>query len=160
MLVIKNILHQWQRKIALFMSACLICLISLPITSVEAAGYYSLKDHNTEVGRPYYTIKERHITSNESRTPYYATKQRKNITNTGDDYVESGKRAAEVIPKELGTGKRQKNPLTMLKRAGEELTNEPLKRTFGVNDYERSDIEKELARNKAARGDFDASNRN
>lgn len=74
-----------------------------------------------------------------------------------DDYVESGKRAAEVIPKDLGTGSKQKNPVEMLKRFGSELTNEPQKRTFGAKDYERSEIEQELARNKAQRGDYDAN---
>ncbi|NEU75868.1 hypothetical protein PI95_025750 [Hassallia byssoidea VB512170] len=73
------------------------------------------------------------------------------------DYVESGKRAAEVIPKDLGTGSRQKNPVEMLKRFGSELTNEPQKRSFGAKDYERSEIEQELARNKAQRGDYDAN---
>lgn len=74
-----------------------------------------------------------------------------------DDYVESGKRAAEVIPKDLGTGSKQKNPVEMLKRFGSELTNEPQKRSFGAQDYERSEIEQELARNKAQRGDYDAN---
>ena len=72
-----------------------------------------------------------------------------------DDYVESGKRAAEVIPKDLGTGSKQKNPVEMLKRFGSELTNDPAKRTLGSEDYERSEIEQELARNKAQRGDYD-----
>ncbi len=72
-----------------------------------------------------------------------------------DDYVESGKRAAEVIPKDLGTGSKQKNPVEMLKRFGSELTNDPLQRTVGAQDYERSEIEQELARNKAQRGDYD-----
>jgi hypothetical protein len=154
MLAIRNIFNQLQRKIALVMLAGLIWLISLPTNSVEAAGYYSVKDHKAEVVRPYYVTKERHIARTEQTTPYYATKNRRHITTTGDDYIESGKRAAEVIPKELGTGKRQKNPITMLKRAGEEVTNNPLKRSFGTQDYQRSEIEKELARNKAARGDF------
>lgn len=74
-----------------------------------------------------------------------------------DDYVESGKRAAEVIPKDLGTGSKQKNPVEMLKRFGSELTNDPAKRTLGAEDYERSEIEQELARNKAQRGDYDAN---
>jgi hypothetical protein len=74
-----------------------------------------------------------------------------------DDYVESGKRAAEVIPKDLGTGSKQKNPVEMLKRFGSELTNDPAKRTLGSEDYERSEIEQELARNKAQRGDYDAN---
>lgn len=71
-----------------------------------------------------------------------------------NDYVKSGKRAAEVIPKELGTGERQKNPINMLKRAGEELGNDLPKRAAGANDYDRSKVEQELARNKAQRGDF------
>jgi hypothetical protein len=71
-----------------------------------------------------------------------------------DDYIESGKRAAEVIPKDLGTGSRQKNPVNMLKRAGEELGNDLPKRAVGANDYDRSEVEQELARNKAQRSDF------
>jgi hypothetical protein len=43
----------------------------------------------------------------------------------------------------------------MLKRFGSELTNDPQKRSFGAEDYERSEIEQELARNKAERGDYD-----
>jgi hypothetical protein len=74
---------------------------------------------------------------------------------SANDYVESGKRAAEVIPKDLGTGIKQKNPVEMLKRFGSELTNDPQKRSFGAEDYERSEIEQELAHNKAQRGDYD-----
>jgi hypothetical protein len=73
---------------------------------------------------------------------------------SANDYIESGKRAAEVIPKDLGTGIKQKNPVEMLKRFGSELTNDPAKRSFGAEDYERSEIEQELARNKAERGDY------
>ena len=76
---------------------------------------------------------------------------------SANDYIESGKRAAEVIPKDLGSGIKQKNPVEMLKRFGSELTNDPAKRSFGAQDYERSEIEQELARNKAQRGDYDAN---
>lgn len=111
MLTIKNILNQWRRKIALLVLSGLIWLISLPTNSVEATGYYSVKDHKTEVVKPYYTRKERPIARTETTRPYYTTQNRKRITTTGDDYIESGKRATEVIPKELGTDKRPKNPI-------------------------------------------------
>lgn len=158
MLQIKTELNQMCRKFTIVILASLIWLISLPAPLVQAAGYYSAENQKVEVTRPYYATKER-TARYESSKPYYTTKERnKSKLNTpviGDDYVESGKRAGEVIPKDLGTGSRQKNPINMLQRAGEELGNEPLKRSFGAKDYERSEIEKELARNKAARGDFD-----
>ncbi|MEA5567194.1 hypothetical protein [Anabaena sp. UHCC 0399] len=127
MLEIKHILHQWQRKIVLVMLTGLIWLISLPTNSVEATGYYSVKDHKAELVRPYYATRERHIAGTEITRPYYTTKDRTRITTTGDNYIESGKRGTEVMPKEIGTGKRQKNSI---------------KRTFRTNDYERSEIEK------------------
>ncbi|WP_269086330.1 hypothetical protein [Trichormus sp. NMC-1] len=40
----------------------------------------------------------------------------------------------------------------MLKLAGKQLGHEPLKRSFGAKDDERSQIEQEQTRNKAARG--------
>jgi len=129
MLAFKRIFNQLRRSIAIAFLAGLIFLTSLP-TSAQAAGFYSgdfgTKDNNTTTQAV-----------------------------GGDDYIESGKRAAEVIPKDLGTGSKQKNPVEMLKRFGSELTNDPLQRTVGAQDYERSEIEQELARNKAQRGDYD-----
>lgn len=120
MLAIKNRLNQWQRIVASVVLVGLIWFMSLPTNSVEAAGYYVVKDHNSGVAAPYYTNKQRRIGYTEPTTPYYATQNRKkHITRTSDDYIESGKRAGEVIPKELGTGKRQKNSVTMLRRSGE-----------------------------------------
>ena len=129
MLAFNRIFNQLRRSIAIAFLAGLIFLTTLP-ASAQAAGYYS-GDFST-----------------------------KDINPTGqatgtDNYIESGKRAAEVIPKDLGTGSRQKNPVEMLKRFGSELTNDPAQRTLGSQDYERSEIEQELARNKAQRGDYD-----
>ncbi|MFH7028304.1 MAG: hypothetical protein ACHBN1_23615 [Heteroscytonema crispum UTEX LB 1556] len=135
MLAINRTLNKMRRQIATIMLAGLVWLISLPVTSAQAEGYFGEKNHNVQA----------------------TAKNLKNLPDTsGDDYIESGKRAAEVIPKDLGTGSRQKNPIDMLKRAGEEVGNNPLKRGFGAKDYDKSEIEEELARNKAARGDSDA----
>ncbi len=128
--------HQLRRKIAVVLLAGLLAFISLPTTSVQAAGYYS-GDYSSS------SVIEEKIGRNANQTP--------NIG--GDEYIESGKRAGEVIPKDLGTGSRQKNPLNMLQRAGEELGNDQPQRAFGAKDYDRSPIEQELARNKAHRGD-------
>ncbi|MBW4449896.1 MAG: hypothetical protein KME38_24430 [Spirirestis rafaelensis WJT71-NPBG6] len=129
MLAFNRIFNQLRRSIAIAFLAGLMFLTSLP-ASAQAVGYYS-GDFGTKDINP--TGQATH----------------------GDDYIESGKRAAEVIPKDLGTGSRQKNPVEMLNRFGSELTNEPQKRSFGAQDYERSEIEQELARNKAQRGDYD-----
>ncbi|MGI2902579.1 hypothetical protein [Tolypothrix sp. VBCCA 56010] len=131
MLAFNRIFNQLRRTIAIAFLAGLVFLTSLP-ASAQAVGYYS-GDFGTK--------------------NYNTTAQ----AVGDDDYIESGKRAAEVIPKDLGTGSRQKNPVEMLKRFGSELTNEPQKRSFGAQDYERSEIEQELARNKAQRGDYDAN---
>jgi hypothetical protein len=140
MLEINKLFYQIRRKIAVVLLAGLVWFISLPATSVQAAGYYS-GDYSTR-------------TNTEK-----AAEKMGNYANVkpqigGDNYIESGKRAAEVIPKDLGTGARQKNPGNMLQRAGEELGNDQLQRAFGSQDYDRSAIEKELARNKADRGDY------
>lgn len=128
--------HQLRRKIAVVLLAGLLAFISLPATSVQAAGYYS-GDYSSS------SVIEQKIGQNANHTPKIG----------GDNYIESGKRAGEVIPKDLGTGSRQKNPLNMLQRAGEELGNDQPQRVFGAKDYDRSPIEQELARNKAHRGD-------
>jgi hypothetical protein len=159
MLEMKRLFNQMHRQIAIVMLACLIWLIGLPMLSAQAAGYYSLKNHKVEITRPYYSTKEHRLVRTEVVRPFYSNKDRVKAKvyttpEMGDDYIESGKRAGEVIPKDLGTGSRQKNPINMLKRAGEELGNEPLKRTFGARDYEKSEIEQELMRNKAERGDY------
>jgi|GEM_PF-1362630 hypothetical protein len=160
MLATKRIFSQLRQRIALIILAALVWLIGLPMVPVQADGYYSVKDHKFETSRPYYATQERRLANTEASKPDYSTKERyqgrANIRQElGDEYIESGRRAGEVIPKDLGTGSRQKNPINMLKRAGEELGNDQIQRAFGARDYERSDIEKELARNKAARGDVD-----
>jgi hypothetical protein len=109
MLAIKKRFNQWQRKITLVIFAGLILVMSLPTNSVEAAGYYSVKEHKTGIIRPYYTTKERTIAHTEITRPYYATPNRKPRTTTGDNYMERSKRSTEVIPQELGRNKRQKN---------------------------------------------------
>ncbi|MBW4608054.1 MAG: hypothetical protein KME22_12740 [Hassallia sp. WJT32-NPBG1] len=115
MLAFNRIFNQLRRSIAIAFFAGLIFLTSLP-ASAQAAGYYS-GDFGTKDINP--------------------TAQ----PTGGDNYIESGKRAAEVIPKDLGTGSRQKNPVEMLKRFGSELTNDPAQRSLGSEDYERSEIE-------------------
>ncbi len=140
MLEINRVFGQLRRKMAIIMLAGLVWLISIPATSVQAAGYYS-GDYATKEQAT--AEVEQKIGKNANITPDIG----------GDDYLESGKRAAEVIPKDLGTGSRQKNPVEMLKRAGEELGNDQVQRAFGSEDYERSPLEEELARNKAQRGD-------
>jgi hypothetical protein len=119
------LLNKLFYKVAVVMISALVWLVNIP--TAQATGYYSGD---------------------------YASNNAQEAPMT-DDYFESGKRAGEVIPKDLGTGSKQKNPIDMLKRAGEEVVNNPLKRTLGADDYDRSEIEKDLARNKAARGDFE-----
>ena len=140
MLEINRVFNQLRRKIAIIMLAGLVWLISIPATSVQAAGYYSGDYASKEQAT---AEVEQKIGKNANITPDIG----------GEDYLESGKRAAEVIPKDLGTGSRQKNPGEMLNRAGEELGNDQVQRVFGSQDYERSPLEEELARNKAQRGD-------
>jgi hypothetical protein len=158
MLKMKFIWQRFCQQTAIVMLTCLVCLLSMPIAAVQAAGYYVEKTHHLETSRPYYSTKVHPRNRTENFLPYYSNQDRRKEKNyltpsSGDDYIESGKRAGEVIPKELGTGIRQKNPVNMLKRAGEELGNDQIPRAFGAKDYERSEIEQELARNKAARGD-------
>jgi hypothetical protein len=146
MLEIKRIFH----KIAFFMLAGFVWIM-IPATKAQAAGYYS-GDLSTQ---DHYKLERAAHGNQAGVSPYFANEKANLTPNIGeDDYVESGKRAGEVIPKDLGTGSRQRNPVDMLKRAGEEVVNNPLKRSFGVNDYDRSPIEEELARNKAERGDY------
>ena len=70
----------------------------------------------------------------------------------GFDEIESGKEAAEVIPKNLGNG--DKDTGRRVTRALNELTNDQYQRVFGAEDYKRSQAEQELSRNKAERGDY------
>jgi hypothetical protein len=127
MLEIKRVFNQLHRKIFVVMLAALVWLISLPTISVQAEGYFSTKTHKVEVTKPYYTTRDRNLVQTEPSKPYYSTKERSKVKvtapGTGDDYIESGKRAGEVIPKDLETGNRQKNPISMLKRASGELGN-------------------------------------
>ncbi|TAF08901.1 MAG: hypothetical protein EAZ77_06215 [Nostocales cyanobacterium] len=160
MLEIKRLFNPIHRQVGIVILAGLIWLMGLPMLGVQAAGYYSQKNQKVDITQPYYSTKEHRVVKNDPVRPYYSTQDRRKekvytTPEMGDDYIESGKRAGEVIPKDLGTGSRQKNPVNMLKRAGEELGNEPQKRTFGARDYEKSEIEQELIRNKAARGDFE-----
>jgi hypothetical protein len=141
MLTINRVFKQIARQIAVVMLVSLVSVFSFSATSAQAAGYYS-GDYSTLNNT---TEAEAKMGRNANMTPDIS----------GDDYIESGKRAAEVIPKDLGTGSRQKNPANMLQRAGEELGNNQIQRAFGAQDYERSPIEQELARNKAQRGDYD-----
>lgn len=139
MLEISRVLNQLRRKIAVIILASLLSLISLPAASAHAVGYYS-GDYSSNT----------HV-SKQKMGSYANTKPEIG----GDDYIESGKRAAQAIPQELETGSRQKNPVEMLKRAGEELGNDQVQRAFGAKDYNRSPVEKELARNQGQDDDDD-----
>lgn len=160
----KKHLNSLYCKIAIVFMVSLISLLGLQVSPVQAEGFYGFRQQKTEKTSPYFSGKHVDKASKKSEfTPFYNNKSRQisrasenaaKAQKMGDDYIESGKRAAEVIPKNLGTGSRQKNPVNMLKRAGEELGNDIPKRVVGDNNYDRSPIEKELVRNKAARGDF------
>jgi hypothetical protein len=132
MLKIKKVLNNALQKVAFVVLAGLLLFSNLPFASAQAIELSAIKEHQV-------------ANANKNATEF---------NQTTDEYIESGKRAAEVIPNDLGTGERQKNPVNMLKRLGEELGNDIPKRVVGDNDYDRSPIEEELARNKAARGDF------
>ncbi len=164
LLELKKHLNNLYCKIAIVFMAGLISLVGLQASPAQAEGFYFAKNQQSEKVSPYFSGKHVNKASkkNELR-PFYNNKERQisrasenaeKAQQMNDDYIESGKRAAEVIPKDLGTGSRQKNPINMLKRAGEELGNDIPKRVLGDNNYDRSPIEGELVRNKAARGDF------
>ncbi|BAZ40112.1 hypothetical protein NIES4101_60730 [Calothrix sp. NIES-4101] len=147
---IKNKLNSSCRRLyrhfAIVLMVGFISFFSLQVTPVQAEGFYTFKNHKNDQVAPHKGNKERFF-SGVSENAAKADEMNKK-------YIESGKRAGEVIPKDLGTGSRQKNPVNMLKRAGEELGNDIPKRVVGDNNYERSPIEQELVRKKAARGDF------
>lgn len=127
MLEINRVFNLLRRTLLTVLLAGVVLLISLPATSVQA------------------------FAATTSPTKGQINTQENPIS--GFDEIESGKRAAEVMPKELGSGSRQKNPGEMLKRAGEELGKNQVQRAFGADDYDRSGLEEELARNKAKRGE-------
>ncbi|MEH1970757.1 MULTISPECIES: hypothetical protein [unclassified Nostoc] len=112
MLEIQRIFNQLRRKIAIVMLAGLFWLISLPAISAQAEGYYSKKNHKVEATKPYYATKDRRV-QNEPSRPYYATKERQkqkaNIPATGDDYLDSGRRGIEGIPRDGGSESRPRN---------------------------------------------------
>ncbi|WP_427156915.1 hypothetical protein ACQFX9_16025 [Aliinostoc sp. HNIBRCY26] len=112
MLIIKNKLNQWQCNIILGMLIGLIWLLGLPTNSVDAAGYYSVRDHKAELATPYYTHQQRRIGYTEPTSPYYKAKNRKHITRSSDDYLENGKPSREVNPLELGRIKQQKHSMS------------------------------------------------
>ncbi|MBE9209011.1 hypothetical protein IQ244_21205 [Nostoc sp. LEGE 06077] len=98
MLNIQSVLVQLIRKIAVFILAGLVVLMSLPSNSVLAEGYYSAQNHSVERVPPYYTAKDRRIAITESSKPYYATKERpqKQATRNYEDSLKTGKREHEV----------------------------------------------------------------
>ncbi|AUS99552.1 hypothetical protein CLI64_03650 [Nostoc sp. CENA543] len=112
MLTIKNRINQWQHKITLVMLIGLIWLLGLPTNSVNAAGYYSARDHKTELATPYYTHQQRRIGYTEPTSPYYKAKNRKHITRNSDEYLEGGNQSREVTPQELGRIKQQKHSIS------------------------------------------------
>jgi hypothetical protein len=141
-----NLLH---RKIAVLLLVGLVWFISLPATSSQAAGYYS-GDYSTGNPNASYSTNRADQQKAEEKMGRYANET---PSIGSDNYIESGKQAAEVMPKDLGTGSRQKNPVNMLQRLGEELGNDQPQRAFGAKDYDHSPLEQELARHKAERGD-------
>ncbi len=112
MLEIQRISDAMHRKIGIVLLAALIWLISLPMASVQAGGYYSEKAHKVEVSKPYYSTKERRRSQNEHSQPYYVTnnhqKQQTNVAETDENYIENEKRTAEGIPQNLRSRSRQK----------------------------------------------------
>lgn len=127
MLKIKTLFDQISRKVVLTLLVSLFLLLSLPVASVQAAGYYSEKTHKVQIVKPFYSTKERKIVRDEVVRPFYSTQERRKekvyTTPSSDDYTESGKRAGKLIPKDLETESRQKNSVNILKRTEEELDN-------------------------------------
>ncbi|MBW4645549.1 MAG: hypothetical protein KME23_21615 [Goleter apudmare HA4340-LM2] len=115
MMEISKILNQFCRQITIVILTCLVWIISLPTTPVQADGYYSAKDHKVERNEPYYSLKERRVRVTETARPYYSTKDRKQErvikTRPGitDDYIDTGRRAGELTPQDLKTGNRSNN---------------------------------------------------
>ncbi|MBU7584039.1 MAG: hypothetical protein KAF91_14200 [Nostoc sp. TH1S01] len=108
MLNIQTVLYQLSRKIAVFILAGCVILISLPSNSVLADGYYSEKNHRVETVPPYYTAKDRKIARTEPSKPYYATKKRQNsqATRNSEDSLKTGKRENEMRLRDLETKNR------------------------------------------------------
>lgn len=108
MLNIQSVLLQLSRKIAVFVLAGLVILISLPTNSVMADGYYSDKSHKVEKLPPYYTAKERRIIRNEPSKPYYANKERQQsqAARKYEDSLKTGKRENEMRSRDLETRNR------------------------------------------------------
>jgi hypothetical protein len=148
----KHLSNAFCKIIIVFMVG-LISLVCLQVPPAQAEGFYVVKKQKIEKVTPYFAGKHVNNTANKGRQISRTSENAVKAQQMSDDYIESGKRAAEVIPKDLGTGSRQKNPVNMLKRAGEELGNDIPKRVLGDNNYDRSPIEGELVRNKAARGE-------
>ncbi|WP_339391275.1 hypothetical protein [Nostoc sp. CMAA1605] len=112
MLTIKNKLNHWRHNIILGILIGLIWLLGLPTNSAAAAGYYSAREHKAELATPYYTHQQRRIGYTEPTSPYYKAKNRKHITRSSDDYLESGKPSREVNPQELGRIRQQKHSMS------------------------------------------------
>ncbi|MBD2498522.1 hypothetical protein [Nostoc sp. FACHB-280] len=108
MLNIQTVLSQLMSKIAVFILAAFVILISLPSNSVLADGYYAVKTHRVETTSPYYTAKDRKIGKTEPIKPYYATKERQQsqATRNYEDSLRTGKRENEVRLRDLETKNR------------------------------------------------------
>ncbi|WP_017654367.1 hypothetical protein [Fortiea contorta] len=113
MLKIQKIFHQLHHKITIVILASLVWLITLPTTAAQADGYYTNKDHRTEINQPYYSTKERHIAISEHAKPYYSTRDRRHeriirtTPATHDDYLDSGVRPGEAVPRDFRSETRQ-----------------------------------------------------
>ncbi|BAY19306.1 hypothetical protein NIES21_51660 [Anabaenopsis circularis NIES-21] len=108
MLNIQSVLDQLIRKIAVFILAGLVIMMSLPNNSVLADGYYSDKNHSIETVPPYYTAKDRRIARTEPSKPYYTTKERQKsqAAKNYDDSLKTGKRENQVHLRDLETRNR------------------------------------------------------
>ncbi|ALF52371.1 hypothetical protein ACX27_05140 [Nostoc piscinale CENA21] len=108
MLNIQSFLRQLMSKIAIFILAGFVILISLPSNYVLADGYYSAKNHRVETAPPYYTAKDRRISRSESSKPYYANKERQHspTTRNYEDSLRTGKRENEVRLRDFETKNR------------------------------------------------------
>ncbi|MBE9198637.1 MULTISPECIES: hypothetical protein [unclassified Nodularia (in: cyanobacteria)] len=108
MLKAQQIFTQLCRKLTLVFLASLVWFVTFPTTSVQADGYYSERNHQGAITKPYYISKERQIVvQEEPAKPYYSTKERKKervIIQTPE--IVNGQK---VIPKDLETRSRQKN---------------------------------------------------
>ncbi|GAX37166.1 hypothetical protein [Nodularia sp. NIES-3585] len=102
MLKSQKIFTQLYRKLTMVLLASLVWLVTFPMTSVQADGYYSEKN-KAAITKPYYVDKERKVVVQKvPAKPYYSTKERKKAKviiktpATTGDHIESGKRVQDT----------------------------------------------------------------